>query len=381
MKYASLVLSFILCYGLTWAQQDSVLLAQLEKSYQGLGILYSHQGEPFNGKAYARDSETKDVYEWYIKNGLIQRQLGWYASGGKKRDFHFTNGVLDGKVLLWFHNGQKYLEEQYTNGLLHGWQRGWNSDGSLRFEEQVFYGVKMERKEYKKKNKILFVTTNVDEMNGMPNGTYLMELAIPLDYFVTKGMVVDIVSPKGGEIPLYHKGDTTTVLKEIIHQDFFIEKTKHSFSPDFIKADEYIAVIIPGGYGQFWDVHKNGKIHKIIAAIYESGGVIGALGHGTSTLVHVQLKSGEFLVKGKTLTSFPSWNEKNIMKESNYGAILPFDMEVELKKIGAHLKVYNHDLRENHEIVDIENRIVTAAFASGGEFIASEVYKLIVGKD
>ena len=138
-----------------------------------------------------------------------------------------------------------------------------------------------------------------------------------------------------------------------------------------------MAVIIPGGYGQFWDVHHNEDLLKIIASVYESGGVVGTIGHGTATLINVKLKSGQYLVHGKTMTCFPSWNEKNIMQQSNFGKLLPFDMEEELKKKGANLKIYNPQTRTHHEIVDEEGRLVTAAFAGSGTFLASEVYKLI----
>lgn len=228
-----------------------------------------------------------------------------------------------------------------------------------------------------KKEKILFITTNVDTLKDAPNGTYLIELAIPFQTFTEQQLDIDIVSPQGGAIPIYHSGDTTSLVKEIIKTDHFINKTAHSLKPSSINPDEYLAVMIPGGYGQFWDTHTNPEIQALIAQIYESGGVIGSVGHGTATLIDVTLSNGEYLVKDKTMTSFPSWNEKNIMVQSDYGKLLPYDMEVQLKKRGAHLKVYNHDKKINYEIVDAQNRLVTASFANSGKFVAQEVLKLI----
>ena len=82
-------------------------------------------------------------------------------------------------------------------------------------------------------------------------------------------------------------------------------------------------------------------------------------------------------MKDKTMTSFPTWNEKNIMKQSDYGKLLPYDMEAELLKRGADLKVYNHEKKINYEIADSENRLITASFANSGKFVADEVLKLI----
>ncbi|ADY28797.1 hypothetical protein IX49_04660 [Cellulophaga lytica] len=231
------------------------------------------------------------------------------------------------------------------------------------------------------KTKVLFITTNVNEMKNEPNGTYLIELAIPFNKFSEKNLEIDIVSPKGGEIPIYHSGDTTSLVKAVIKSELFQNKTKNSLKPTEINPKEYLGIIIPGGYGQFWDTHKDVDILRVISEIYDNGGIIGTIGHGTATLIDVKLKSGEYLVKNKTMTSFPTWNEKNIMKQSDYGKLLPYDMETELKKRGANLKVYNHERKINYEIVDSENRLITASFANSGKFVADEVLNLINRKE
>ena len=82
-------------------------------------------------------------------------------------------------------------------------------------------------------------------------------------------------------------------------------------------------------------------------------------------------------MKNKTITCFPSWFEKEYMFEADYGKLLPFDMEVELEKRGANLKRVDKETRSNGQIVDIENRIITASSATGGEFIAEEIIKLL----
>ncbi len=110
--------------------------------------------------------------------------------------------------------------------------------------------------------------------------------------------------------------------------------------------------------------------------MYENSGIIGALGHGTSSLVHVNWSSGDPLVKNKTLTCFPTWFEKEIMFEADCDRLLPFDMEVELLKKGTILKKVDKETRSNGQIVDAQNRIITASLATGGEFISKEVIKL-----
>lgn len=205
----------------------------------------------------------------------------------------------------------------------------------------------------------------------------MIELAIPFNKFSRAGYEIDIVSPKGGKIPIYHSGDTSKIIKSIIEEDLFVKKTGNSLKPTEVDTDEYRAIIIHGGYGQFWDTHSDEDILLMIADIYESGGTIGTIGHGTATLIEVKSESNEYLVKGKIMTCFPAWFEKNKMEQSDFGKLLPYDMEVELQRRGANLKVYNREQKINHEIVDAKNRLVTASFANSGGFVADEVLKLI----
>lgn len=228
-----------------------------------------------------------------------------------------------------------------------------------------------------KKERVLFICTNVAEYNGTVNGTYLQELAIPMYEFQQKGIEVDIVSPNGGKVPIYHKFDTSAVLKTAMESIYFLDKIKNSLQPKQIKAANYSAIVIPGGYGQFEDLHGNEEIKNIITKLYEAGGILGTIGHGTALLAKLKLKNGEFLVKDVTMTCFPNWNEQNIMTEAKKGKLLPFLMEDELKKNGADLKIYDHEKKINHEVYDLDKKVISAAFADGGSFVAFKIMELM----
>ncbi|MEO0787979.1 MAG: type 1 glutamine amidotransferase domain-containing protein [Bacteroidota bacterium] len=230
---------------------------------------------------------------------------------------------------------------------------------------------------YPTKKKALFVCTSVDEVMGNPNGTFLSEIAVPFIMLKQADFEIDIVSPNGGAIPIYYKFDTTELISQALASDYYVESVNNSLTPDQIDAEEYDAVIIPGGYGQFWDIHSHEAINQIIAQIYENDGVVGALGHGTSSLVNVKLSNGDPMVKGKTMTCFPSWFERELMVEADYGRLLPFDMEMELESRGANLLRVDKETRSNGEIVDADNRLVTASLATSGEFIATQVMSLL----
>lgn len=225
--------------------------------------------------------------------------------------------------------------------------------------------------------KVLFICTNVNTVNGQPNGTFLSEIGVPFILLRDQGFDIDILSPEGGAIPIYYKFDTTEVIQLALDNSYYQQQTQHSLAPQEVDPQDYDALVIPGGYGQFWDIHDHQEINTIIAAIYENGGIIGTLGHGTSSLVNVELSNGEPLVKGKRMTCFPSWFEKEYMVEADYGTLLPFDMEAALIAKGANLKIMDKATRSNAEIVDAEHRLITASLANSGAFIAAELLQLM----
>ncbi len=228
--------------------------------------------------------------------------------------------------------------------------------------------------------KILIVGTNVAEYNDKVNGTYLMEIAIPFNYLINQGYEVDIVTPAGGKTAIYHKGDTVKILKDIYHDPNFRTKTKTSLNPTQVIVNQYQALIFPGGYGHFEDVLNNTQIAEIARQIYESGGVIGSLGHGTADLLNIRLSNGDYFVKGKTLTCFPTWAEKEFMTEADFGKLLPVDMQSELEKRGALVRVCTKETQSSCNdvfITDKNNRLVTASFAEGGEYVAKQIISLL----
>ena len=98
----------------------------------------------------------------------------------------------------------------------------------------LFLTVSCDKKEGE--TKILFIATNVSEMKSEPNSTYLIELAVPFNQFSKKGFELDIVSPKGVKIPIHHSGDATNVVKFVIKNELFKNKTENSLKPTEIKC-------------------------------------------------------------------------------------------------------------------------------------------------
>lgn len=227
--------------------------------------------------------------------------------------------------------------------------------------------------------KILIVATNINTLGGNTNGTFLMEIVYPFKYFIDKGYTVDIVTPKGGQVAIYDMGTATADMKKIQESDLFVTKTKNSLSPDKLKDTDYFAVYYPGGYGQFFDVIKDDRIALLTAKIYENGGVIGTAGHGAVSLTNIKLSNNKYLVEGKKITCFPWCAEISGMAVSNYGRLLPFNMEDVLTKRGANLIVCSKGKgnKECSQIIDGKNRIVTGAGAYDAQWVAQEMVNLL----
>ena len=229
-----------------------------------------------------------------------------------------------------------------------------------------------------KTKKILIVATNVDILGKNENGTFISELARPFQYFIDSGYDVDFVTPKGGKVAIYPTGDAGLDIGKIQRTRLYISKTKNSLHPHNVKDSEYVAVFYPGGYGQFFDVVKNDSISNLVAKIYENGGVIGTAGHGTASLINIKLSNNKYLVDGKKMTCFPHWFELKEMFISDYGKLLPFDMQEVLAKRGANLIVClpsQKSTQECTQIIDYKNRLISGAYAGNADWVAEQIVK------
>lgn len=229
--------------------------------------------------------------------------------------------------------------------------------------------------------RILIVGTNTATFNGQKNGTFLVEIAYPFAYWRSKGVVVDVVSPLGGAVALYHKGDTLPGLAQHLANTEFQQAMAHSLAPRAVDAKVYDAVYFPGGYGAFMDVCQDKRIAKLAARIHAQGGWIATAGHGAAALVQLKHK-GQPLVRGAQLSCFPTWAERAWMKESDFGKALPFDMEASLRSLDALVTVPSEaNPKEMPTVIDEDRRFVTGAFADAALLVAEELLAYLMAPE
>ncbi len=188
---------------------------------------------------------------------------------------------------------------------------------------------------------IVLLLTNVDQMtNDAPTGFYLSEASHPYAVFKKAGYEVVFASPKGGFAPADPK---SLDIKDQINATFLstqcvvgessgVANTKKLSDLD---PKDFSGIYAAGGHGTCWDFPNNAEVAKFISAIYNQGGVVGAVCHGPMALVGVKGPDGKPLVAGKKVAVFTDAEEKAVKLEK----VVPFLLQTELEKAGAKVVV------------------------------------------
>jgi putative intracellular protease/amidase len=185
--------------------------------------------------------------------------------------------------------------------------------------------------------KILIVLTSHDQLgdSGKKTGFWLEELAAP--YFVLKdaGAAITLASPKGGQPPLDPKSDLPENQTELTKR-FRTDTAAQAQLADTkkladVSANDFDAVFYPGGHGPMWDMPDNATSIALIEAFVKADNPVGAVCHAPVALVNVRGKNGEYLIKGKHVTSFTNEEEEAV----DLTAVVPFLLEDRLKERGA----------------------------------------------
>jgi putative intracellular protease/amidase len=179
--------------------------------------------------------------------------------------------------------------------------------------------------------RILLALTSHEKLGdtGRTTGFYVPEAAHPFHIFTSSGYEVDFVSVQGGDPPRDGvKPDDAEVATFLREQGARLAGT---LAPGQLDAAAYSAIFYVGGHGTMWDFPESEDLASLAAAIYDHGGVVGAVCHGPAGLVNLRLGTGAYLVDGKRLTSFTNDEETAV------GLIdtVPFALESKLVERGA----------------------------------------------
>ncbi|MCU0566188.1 MAG: type 1 glutamine amidotransferase domain-containing protein [Oculatellaceae cyanobacterium Prado106] len=219
--------------------------------------------------------------------------------------------------------------------------------------------------------RVLFVLTSHDRLGntGKETGFYLPEVSHPYAVFEQAGVEVEFVSPKGGKAPMIGVDLQDPLNQAFVSDPAKLAQVEQTWVPAAIHPTRYDAIFYAGGHGTMWDFPDHPQLAQIAAAIYEQGGIVGAVCHGPAGLVNIYLSNGQALVAGKTVASFTNEEEVAVGLES----VVPFLLESTLIERGAvHTKAANF---EAHVVVS--DRLVTGQNPASAAGVAEQMVNLL----
>ena len=186
--------------------------------------------------------------------------------------------------------------------------------------------------------KVLIVLTSHGDLGstGEKTGFWIEEFAAPYYILADAGVELIIASPKGGQPPVDPKSesaDSQTPATKRFYSDYdLIDKVAHTLKLSEVNEADYAAVFYPGGHGPLWDLATDVISINLIENFYKNNKPVAFVCHAPSALLKVKAPDGEPLVKGKEVTGFSDTEEEAVKLTK----VVPFLLEDELKKLGAH---------------------------------------------
>jgi putative intracellular protease/amidase len=225
--------------------------------------------------------------------------------------------------------------------------------------------------------KALIVCTNHDvyPTKSAKTGLWMSELTHFYDVMVKRKVLIDIVSPLGGKIPVDER--SYDLKDELNHKYFednvFLSKFENSLSPEQIDARDYRLIYFAGGHGAMWDLAENEALQNITRVIYENNGTVSAVCHGVCGLLDVKLSDGSYLIADKYVTGFSNVEEALM----SFVSEVPYYLEDKLKERGAH---YTKSMIPFIEFIEMDERLITGQNPNSARKVASKALEELFEK-
>ncbi|MEM9528273.1 MAG: nuclear transport factor 2 family protein [Bacteroidota bacterium] len=237
--------------------------------------------------------------------------------------------------------GRRFIDLLLLKKLANGWKIISKTAGSEPSERTA--------------SKALLVVSNATHQgeSALSAGNSFSEIIIAYDEYQKAGYHVDIVSPKGGKVPLAYVNPADSLQLHYLYDKDFMYALANTHSPTEIQPEAYDIIQFTGGSAPIFDVPQDNNIQRIAMHIYEQNqGVIAAVCHGTAGIVNLQLANGSFLVAGKKVNGVPDAHES---KHLPHYAHYPFIIEEVLKQRGG--QFHHSPIGTPH--LEVDGRLVT----------------------
>ncbi|NRA60645.1 MAG: type 1 glutamine amidotransferase domain-containing protein [Psychrobium sp.] len=185
--------------------------------------------------------------------------------------------------------------------------------------------------------KVLMVLTSHSQLGdtGNKTGFWVEEFASPYYAFIDAGVEVTLATPAGGQAPIdptSELSDFQTPATERYDLDETAQQLISNTTPlSKISSDDFDAVFYPGGHGPLWDLTDNVVSINLLQSFLSSDKAIAAVCHASAAFLNIKLASGEFAIKGKTVTGFTNSEEAAVELTD----VVPFLLQDELISRGG----------------------------------------------
>jgi putative intracellular protease/amidase len=191
-------------------------------------------------------------------------------------------------------------------------------------------------------NKILIVLSAAEtwtraDGSKYPSGVWAEELVVMHERLAQAGCDIDLATP-GGVAPTI---DPHSMSPKVVGQDSvdhfrrYLDSIEGALSQPLVLAEidtaRYDAVVIPGGHGPVEDLYKDPDMGRILAEADRDGKIIAPVCHGQAALLAAKNESGQWLFRGRRLTSFSDEEEVELGTADN----APWLLARTLRDMGA----------------------------------------------
>ena len=180
-----------------------------------------------------------------------------------------------------------------------------------------------------KENRVAIIISSYEDNNN-PNLTYdLEELAQAYLVFKDNGIALDIISPKGGAVPVKSNKDELDYIQRFKYQTNALNQLGNTIASQDADPARYAGVIVIGGDGAMMDLPNHKATNNFISYFANKGLPVAAVCHGPAALVNIKLEDGRYFIAGKKLVSFTNREEQAFSGDTL--KLFPLSLEDKLK--------------------------------------------------
>ncbi|NHN58336.1 MULTISPECIES: DJ-1/PfpI family protein [Halorussus] len=191
------------------------------------------------------------------------------------------------------------------------------------------------------------------------------ECVDPLETLSETEASIDVATPSGGKpvvddrsVDPENVGEETAEWVEEVHSSD--ERLQNPMPLAAADADQYDAVVFPGGHGTEWDVNQDKHARALLREAVEGDDQKAlVVCHAVGLLAFARDSDGGMLVDGRNVTGFPNEWEENIVDDQDLmpdGRKLPYWVEDEVTAAGGN---WDAEL-DADESVTVDGDLITA---------------------